>query len=298
MQNQELAAQNTRIEEHRAALEAQMAAMAHANVDALFLVEESESRLSDLDDARRRLSDINRLLTTRSRDIERQAVALAESNAEAIAMIDSREEAIAELSKKAAAVEVENRELASQAINDALTGLFNRRYFKRQIEREVARSRRYGRPLSVVFVDADFFKHVNDKHGHQVGDAVLAGLGLLIDSEVRGADVAVRVDGMPFAVRYGGEEFVVILPETDSVGASCAAERIRRRVEEAPLPGRDGMPGDRITVSLGVATLAESDTSAEDLVRRADEALYRAKHAGRNRVVVAEAASTSSSPEE
>ncbi len=294
-QNLELSAQNKRIDEHREALESQNAAMAHANVDALFMMEESESRLSEIDEARRRLSDINRLLTASSRDLEQQAVALAESNAEAVAMIDAREQAIAELSRKAAAVEVQNRELASQAVNDALTGLFNRRYFKQQVEREVARSRRYGRALSIVFIDADFFKDVNDKHGHQVGDAVLAGIGQVIASEVRGADVAVRVDGMPFAVRYGGEEFVVILPETDGPGARIAAERIRQRIEAAPLPGGAGMPGDSITVSIGVATLAACDENAEALVRRADEALYRAKHGGRNQVVVAETTNMPSS---
>lgn len=152
----------------------------------------------------------------------------------------------------------------------------------------MARARRYGRALSIVFIDVDYFKKLNDTHGHQVGDQVLSAVGRIVSGEVRGADITVRLDGAPFAVRYGGEEFVVILPETDSAGAQRVAERLRQRVESEELPGGHTQPGGRITISAGVATLEGGDTDVESLVQRADSALYRAKQTGRNRVSVAE----------
>jgi two-component system cell cycle response regulator len=158
---------------------------------------------------------------------------------------------------------------------DALTGCMNRRAFTERLDRELDRVRRYDVALSVMMIDLDRFKDINDSHGHIVGDSVLRQLGDLLRDEVRSVDLAAR---------YGGEEFVIVLPETDLEGAVVFAERLRKRVEEKNF-AETGDPL-RITVSIGVATasVAGEITEPESLIAQADEALYRAKHDGRNRV--------------
>lgn len=288
-QNRELSAQAQRIESARVELESQLAAMVAANVDAVFMLDDNEHRMREVAAARARLSDVSRLLSDRARTLEEEALALAESNAAAVLMLDERERQINEAAEAVKTLEGQRADFEQKAFVDAMTGLFNHRYFKEQSKHEVARAQRYQRALSVVFIDVDYFKKLNDTHGHQVGDQVLSAVGRILSSEVRGADITVRLDGVPFAVRYGGEEFVVILPETDVEGARVVAERLRARVAGSELPWAATQPGGRVTISAGVACLSVADHDIEMLLRRADEALYAAKQGGRNRVVVAEA---------
>jgi len=158
---------------------------------------------------------------------------------------------------------------------DALTGCMNRRAFTERLERELDRVRRYDVSLSVMMIDIDRFKDINDSLGHIVGDRVLRLLGELLRDEVRSVDLAAR---------YGGEEFVIVLPDTDLEGAVVFAERLRKRVEEKNFT-ETGDPL-RITVSIGVAaaSVEAAITEPESLIAKADEALYRAKNDGRNRV--------------
>lgn len=175
----------------------------------------------------------------------------------------------------------DNRRLEELATTDALTRLMNRRALLDRLSVEVDRARRFKSQLSLLMVDLDHFKAVNDQHGHLVGDHILRQMGTLLAGAVRTIDVVAR---------YGGEEFVIILPETSTDGAVVFAERLRERISEHPfdLAGVDGASDDRIfhlTCSVGVATFPSSRVaSTEDLFARADEALYRAKSGGRNQV--------------
>ncbi len=288
-QNRELAEQTQRIEQARAELESQIEAMVAANVDAVLMLDDSEQRMQEIAGARDRLSDVSRLLSDRARTLEQEAMALAESNASAVLMLDEREHQIATVQSAVKKLAGERAEFEQKAFVDAMTGLFNHRYFKEQTILELARAKRYQRALSLVFIDVDHFKKLNDTHGHQVGDEVLTAVGRILSSEVRGADITVRMDGVPYAVRYGGEEFVIILPETDVAGALCVAERLRECIAVADLPGGATQPAGRVTISAGVAAFAPGDSNVEALVQRADAALYAAKRGGRNRVVVAAA---------
>jgi diguanylate cyclase (GGDEF)-like protein/hemerythrin-like metal-binding protein len=165
--------------------------------------------------------------------------------------------------------EVRARDLARQADTDALTGVLNRHGFNTMISRELARARRHTQPLAVVILDIDHFKQVNDRHGHAAGDQVLEGLARILESHVRESDLVAR---------WGGEEFVVIAPMTGIDGAANLAEKIRALLESTDLG-----PEGPVTASFGVAELKPDDT-VEALLHRADEALYRAKTGGRNRV--------------
>ena len=175
------------------------------------------------------------------------------------------------------AVALETARLFQMAVRDSLTGLYVRRYFDHRLSEEEARLRRYGGVVSLVMADVDHFKRINDTHGHQQGDVVLREVARLMRQAVRK-----EVD---VVCRYGGEEFVVLLPHTPITGAQVVAERIRRRVEEHYFPG-EKVPL-QVTVSLGVAAMDDTTLiNGQDLVYRADQALYRAKEAGRNRVEV------------
>ncbi|WP_147307617.1 GGDEF domain-containing protein [Wenzhouxiangella sediminis] len=164
------------------------------------------------------------------------------------------------------------RQLRQLASTDALTGLHNRRDLERRIAAEMSRSRRHAQPLSVVIGDLDHFKRVNDEYGHGVGDDVLRAVGVRMRRNLRSEDLAVR---------WGGEEFLLLLPDTDRDGAVDVAEKIRRTISEHPI----GCNGQEVpvTISFGVAELTDSDQVA-DLIRRADDAMYRAKAQGRDRV--------------
>lgn len=178
------------------------------------------------------------------------------------ARYEAERQATAELRRRVA-------ELQTMSITDSLTGLRNHGFFFDRLYQELERSRRYDRPLTVLIADLDDFKKVNDTFGHGTGDAVLREVGAALASEVREVDVACRI---------GGEEFGLILPETDPTGGVHAAERIRQRVDSTVLPAVG-----HVTISVGVAVYPYHATDAESLVEAADRALYEAKRAGKNR---------------
>lgn len=163
--------------------------------------------------------------------------------------------------------------LIKLASYDALTGLCNRGVFNREIKREFDRARRYSRDLSLLMFDIDHFKRFNDSYGHQVGDLVLKELGNLVSLNFRSNDLSAR---------YGGEEFAVVLPETSLENALIKAERLRKLIMNHAFSSDATRLA--VTVSIGLATLEEEMEESEDLIKAADEALYRAKHAGRNQV--------------
>ena len=162
-------------------------------------------------------------------------------------------------------------EFAQLSVTDPLTGLLNRRYIQERLGEEVNRSDRYGEPLSFLMIDVDEFKSYNDRFGHPEGDEALRILGSILRQNLRGADVAVR---------YGGEEFSVLLPATSIDEAEVIAHRIRSHVERTDFPRR------RVTVSIGAATITDQVRSVEDLISAADKALFRAKEMGRNNVQI------------
>ena len=284
-QNGVLRAQKELIERQAAHLEAQAMAAAHANVEAVLFMDDHEVRLSAVDAERARLAVAYRELAEKTHDLEQQAGALAESNVEAAIVMDERNREINRLARKARAMARRGAECARRATIDPLTGVKNRGAFDAAMQHAVARARRYDEPLSLLFVDADHFKQINDRHGHPTGDEVLRSLAELIASEVRATDTTARGSRAPLAARYGGEEFVVLLPRTPTEGAALVAERIRERAERAIHGDSAGTPV-RATVSIGVSTLGP-DEDVDGLLRRADAALYRAKAAGRNRVSIA-----------
>ncbi|MFA7269390.1 MAG: diguanylate cyclase [Sterolibacterium sp.] len=167
-----------------------------------------------------------------------------------------------------------HRKLSNEAATDALTGVANRRSLLRFAGNEVLRAQRYGRPLSLLMLDLDRFKEVNDHYGHQWGDEVLKQTAAVIQSLLRGADLLGR---------YGGEEFTVIMPETAEAEAATVAERIREKIGQISLDTGNGEIAVR--VSIGVASLLPEETEVQSLINRADAALYSAKREGRDRVV-------------
>lgn len=161
------------------------------------------------------------------------------------------------------------------AITDELTGLFNYRFMLERLEDEIERARRFGRSLSLLMLDADDFKLYNDTHGHIAGDGALAELAGVLRGSVRDIDVVCR---------YGGEEFAILLPETDAEGAFVAAEKVREAVASHVFPDGDGTKAQSLTVSIGLSTFPHPANDREELLRQADDALYVAKRTGRNRV--------------
>ncbi len=171
-----------------------------------------------------------------------------------------------------------NAQLEALSVTDALTGLANRRHLMTKLDQEVQRARRYKTPLSVVMIDIDHFKQVNDTYGHAMGDEVLRGIGKMLKAGVRTTDLAAR---------YGGEELTLVLPHTDLPAAIQVADALRQRFAELDHT-HDGVT-IRKTASMGVAARDGQGEvpNAEDLLKYADEALYRAKEGGRNRVEAA-----------
>ena len=168
------------------------------------------------------------------------------------------------------------RQLEREARTDSLTGLFNRRHLQLLGANEVTRSQRYQRPLAVILLDLDHFKKINDQHGHDIGDEVLRLISRRLREQVRGSDVVGR---------WGGEEFIILLPETELSDAQRLAERLRGSTESQAFPTSQGPL--KVTLSCGVAAWDPGSSSWEEIVKAADVALYRAKNEGRNRVCVA-----------
>jgi diguanylate cyclase (GGDEF)-like protein len=180
----------------------------------------------------------------------------------------------------AGALQQREQRLQEQAISDPLTGLYNRRYLSEFLPRELARSERNATPVAVILIDLDRFKGVNDSYGHEAGDLVLSAVGNLLKGKVRGSDIACR---------YGGEEFALILPETGLEPATRRAEDIRLAISTLDLKYAGKYLG-KIAASFGIALFPDHSHDAEGLLRVADIALYAAKGAGRDRVVVAHGA--------
>jgi diguanylate cyclase (GGDEF)-like protein len=188
----------------------------------------------------------------------------------------------AELVTLAVAAAEERERLRELATSDPLTGLPNRRAFDQRLAAEVERSARRGHSLSVVILDIDHFKRVNDTWGHQVGDDVLVEFSRRLQAEARGSDLVARI---------GGEEFAWLLPDSPAVGARDAAERMRRHVAARPFP-QVGPVG----FSAGIADVALAGCDAAELVRVADAALYRAKRGGRDATVVGDGPALAAAP--
>jgi diguanylate cyclase (GGDEF)-like protein len=199
--------------------------------------------------------------------VQNRTDVLSKVNAMMHQEIQERQKSAQELQKYA-------NQLEYLARTDELTQAFNRRHFLQELEKEVDRSKRYKRPLSVLVLDLDYFKDVNDTYGHASGDAVLQTLSAACSSILRTEDVFARM---------GGEEFGILFPETGSEEAVQVAERIRKLVEHLKVTAENGAT-IRFTASLGVTSLQEDGQSLESLLQRADRALYAAKEAGRNRV--------------
>jgi diguanylate cyclase (GGDEF)-like protein len=162
-------------------------------------------------------------------------------------------------------------------ITDELTGIYNYRYFTHKLKEEQRRADRYDLPLSLIMLDIDWFKKFNDTYGHEVGNIVLKGMTSVVKKCIRDVDI--------FA-RYGGEEFSIILPQTPKVEASRIGERIREAIEEARFGGYEGIPELKLTVSVGITSFPENGKPYAELLSLADQALYRAKGAGKNLVCV------------
>ena len=171
-----------------------------------------------------------------------------------------------------AKIEARTKELHQQANTDPLTSILNRRAILRDVDNEIKRCQRHGQTCSILMLDVDYFKQVNDSYGHQVGDDVLVKIADTISNTCRQTD---------FVGRYGGEEFLIVLPQTDSMQAKDLAERIRENV--AALSGDYAFD---VSCSIGIAALSEGN-DMHTLIKRADEAVYEAKHTGRNCTIMA-----------
>jgi len=190
----------------------------------------------------------------------------------------SRFEAIANMGSLALQNALFHEELERLSVTDRLTELYNHGYFQQRLEEELRRAERFGHRLSLIMLDIDNFKDFNDAYGHPKGDRVLKTVAMIMKENMRDMDIAAR---------YGGEEFCAVLPETDLAGAAVVAERIRRQVERQLFVGDKELPSVRKTVSLGVATFPDNASTQSQFIEKADQALYRAKHAGKNQVGLA-----------
>ncbi|MEW6686564.1 MAG: sensor domain-containing diguanylate cyclase [Candidatus Edwardsbacteria bacterium] len=181
-----------------------------------------------------------------------------------------------------ASIAIENillyERLKFSANTDPLTKLFNRRYFQEHLQEEEKRANRYEHPFSLVMIDVDWFKNYNDSCGHSKGDYVLREIAKIMKHMTRHSDIVTR---------YGGEEFVILLPETDKRGGIVVAEKIRRAVESQQFPKENCQPLKKLTISLGVATYPKDGREIKQLIDKADQALYQAKQEGKNRVCFA-----------
>ena len=181
-----------------------------------------------------------------------------------------------ELQEKVKQLQQAKDRLRELAVTDGLTGLYNYRYFKEYLANELKRAERHEYPVSLLMFDIDYFKHYNDTHGHQDGDQVLKTLANLLRSNIRSIDVAVR---------YGGEEFSIILPQADQKSARIVADKLKVLVQDHKFPKEESQPNGSLTISIGVATFPADAKEIESLINSADMRLYKAKSRGRNMVV-------------
>jgi diguanylate cyclase (GGDEF)-like protein len=211
---------------------------------------------------------------------------LTEENRQLISTLSSKNQALVEMNRELEAKIHErthelaeaNSRLAQLAVTDGLTGLYNHRHLHERLALEVERSARNGLPLSLLMIDVDHFKHYNDHHGHPAGDDVLRNVARLLTEGRRANDMVAR---------YGGEEFSVILVDTAKFTAAKLAERIRERVAGHPFAFGISQPGGHLSISVGVASFPDDAGDPDTLLKAADAALYAAKRAGRDCVVLA-----------
>ncbi len=173
--------------------------------------------------------------------------------------------------------EYANEGLIRFAFTDYLTGLKTRGYFEQQLDMEIKRAERKKQPVALLMIDIDFFKQLNDRYGHHVGDQVLRDVASLLMKDMREVDTVAR---------YGGEEFVIILPETSGTGAAYVADRLRRAVEQSKFFAGSPRDVEHLTISIGIAIFDSDAQFKRDLIEFADAALYHAKNTGRNQVVL------------
>ncbi|MBN2356853.1 diguanylate cyclase [candidate division KSB1 bacterium] len=181
-----------------------------------------------------------------------------------------------QLQEKVKQLEQAKERLRELAVTDGLTGLYNYRYFKEYLDQEMRRAQRHQLFVSLLMLDIDFFKHYNDNHGHVAGDEVLRTIARLIKGNIRSIDVAAR---------YGGEEFAIVLPETNKRSAMIVAEKVRLLVEQHVFAKQERQPDGNLTVSIGLASFPSDAKNSEEMVKCADQRLYRAKAGGRNCVI-------------
>ena len=227
----------------------------------------------------RQLSELSRLEAANESlvgDLRHAVESLREKEAMLARSLDERGR---ELMRAVEELKAKNETLEQLALRDGLTGLYNHRSFQQRLREEVARAQRQSSPLSLVMADVDHFKRINDERGHPVGDSVLKRIAALLTGVGPDAPPTRKTD---LVARYGGEEFAIILLDTPKEGAAVRAERLR----EAVIAGAGSTPDDPITMSFGVACYPDDALDAEGLIQRADDALLRAKAAGRNQVVL------------
>ena len=200
---------------------------------------------------------------------------VAHRAAEKIRLNEENKSLLEKLKRKNEELELVNMTLKELTIRDGLTGLYNHRHFQETLAVEIVRSKRYEKLFPWFFWMWISLRKYNDTHGHLHGDAILVALSRLLIAGLRKSD---------FAVRYGGEEFVLLLPETSKENAFALAGTIREKIASHPFPGRETQPQGKVTVSMGIAAFPEDGSDSSTLLHRADEALYQAKNGGRNRV--------------
>ena len=181
-----------------------------------------------------------------------------------------------QLQEKVDLLEQAKERLRELAITDGLTGIYNHRYFKQFLAKEIIRTNRHNTKVSLAMIDIDHFKHYNDSHGHVAGDKILQQMAKLMAQNLRSIDVAAR---------YGGEEFVAVLPQTDAHAAKIVAEKLRMLIENSQFEKEESQPNSKITISVGIATYPDNSKDLEGLINSADQRLYAAKAQGRNKVV-------------
>jgi len=186
-----------------------------------------------------------------------------------------RKQLLEDLQRKNTELEHKNEMIKQIAVKDGLTQLYNQRHFKELLENELIRAKRHLHALSLIFFDVDYFKHYNDTNGHLMGDEALKTIGQLIKANVRGSDIPAR---------YGGEEFVILLSETTLTDAIKFAERLRTAVELHPFQNDTSQPNGTLTISLGVVSYPKDGEDTTSLLQHVDEAMYRAKETGKNKV--------------